>query len=180
MVGGAVSVGVALTLSKTLRLIVRNALGGVSGVAKVTVKTLAFPGGFVAISILTGAYLGQLAGKKAIRRWGFRDPPQELTPYPDQVIHHIEILSPSIFARSLDAVKNTKDKIFSVVRKHEPEARDSLVLCIVTRFKPRTGELKSSVNQARSEVNRQEKSRAVRLIPVSQLRGAGQGLLVRA
>lgn len=182
--GGAVAAGAMLMLSKTLRMMLRSALGGAVGntvgVARGTAMVLGFSGGLLAISILGGAYLGGLVGEKAVRKLGFRDPPEELTPYPEQIIHHIEILAPSIFAKSLEASKNAKDKIISVFTKKDIEDRDSLVLCIVTRFKPQTGELSSLVDRIKSEAKEQEKSRPALLKPVSKLWGSSQGLLGNA
>ena len=179
-VGGAVAAGTMLMLSSTLRMMVRTALGGAVGVAWGTTIVLGFSGGLLATSMIGGAYLGGLAGKKAVRQLGFRDPPEELTPYPEQIIHHIEILAPSIFAKSLEASKKAKDKIVSVITKKDIEDRESLVLCIVTRFKPQTGELRSLVDRINSEAKEQEKCRRAFLKPVSKLWGSSRGLLGNA
>ena len=186
--GGAVAAGAMLMLSKTLRMMLRRTLGGAvggavvgaAGAAKGTAMVLGVSGGFLAISVLAGAYLGGLFGKKAVRKLGFRDPPEELTPYPEQIIHHIEILAPSIFAKFLETSKKAKDKIVSVITKEDIENRDSLVLCIVTRFKPQTGELSSLVDLIKNETKQQEKSRTVLLKPVSRLWGSSKELLGNA
>lgn len=185
--GGAVAM---LMLGKTLRRMllrkmfvgnaVKGAVGSAAGVAKGTAMALGFSGGFLAISVLGGAYLGALFGKKVVRKMGFRDPPEELTPYPEQIIHHIEILAPSIFAKSLETSKKAKDEIVSVITKEDIEDRDSLVLCIVTRFKPQTGELGSLVDRIKSETKEQEKSRPALLKPVSKLWGSSKELLGNA
>jgi len=186
--GGAVVAGAMLMLSKTLRIILRRTLGGAvgsavgsaAGVAKGTAVVLGFSGGFLAISVLGGVYLGGLFGKKVVRKFGFRDPPEELTPYPEQIIHHIEILAPSLFAKSLETSKKAKDEIVSVITKEDIEDRDSLVLCIVTRFKPQTGELRSLVDRIKSETKEQEQSRPALLKPVSKLWGSSKKLLGNA
>ncbi len=182
--GGAVAAGAMLMLSNTLRMILRrtlgSAVGSAAGVAKGTAMVLGFSGGFLAISVLGGAYLGGLFGTKVVRKLGFRDPPEELTPYPEQIIHHIDILAPSVFTKSLEASKKAKDKIISVITKEDIEDRDSLVLCIVTRFKPQTGELRSLVDRIKSETKEQEKSRPVLLKPASKLWGSSKELLVNA
>lgn len=185
--GGAVAM---LMLGKTLRRMllrkmfvgnaVKGAVGSAAGVAKGTAMALGFSGGFLAISVLGGAYLGALFGKKVVRKMGFRDPPEELTPYPEQIIHHIEILAPSIFAKSLETSKKAMDEIVSVITKEDIEDRDSLVLCIVTRFKPQTGELGSLVDRIKSETKEQEKNRPALLKPVSKLWGSSKELLGNA
>jgi len=187
--GGAVAAGAMLMLSKTIRMMLRRtfvgssvkgAVGSAAGVAKGTAMVLGFSGGFLAISVLGGAYLGGLFGNKAVRKLGFRDPPEELTPYPEQIIHHIEILAPSIFAKSLETSKKAKDEIVSVITKENIEDRDSLVLCIVTRFKPQTGELRSLVDRIKSETKEQQKSRPAHLKPVSKLWGSSKELFGNA
>ena len=185
--GGAVAAGSMLILSKTLRMMLRNTLGStvgnigsVAGVAKGTAMIMGVSGGFLTISVLGGAYLGGLFGNKIIRQLGFRDPPEELTPYPKQIIHHIEILAPSLFAKSLETSKKAKDKIVSVTTKEDIEGSNSLVLCIVTRFKPQTGELGSLVDHIKSETKEQEKNRPALLKPVSKLWGSSKELLGNA
>jgi len=190
--GAAAAAGTMLVLSKTLRIMLRRTLGGAvgsalkgavgsaAGAAKGTAMVLGFSGGFLAVSVLAGVYLGGLVGKKAVRKLGFQDPPEELTPYPKQIIHHIEILVPSILAKSLDTSKKAKDAIVSVITKKDIEHRGSLVLCIVTRFKPQTGELSSLVNRIKSETKVQEKNRPVIIKPVSKLWGSGKELLGNA
>lgn len=173
---GAVASGTLLSLSKTLRMFVKNARRGVSGASKVSLKTLGFSGGFLAVSILGGAYVGQLIGKKAVQKWGFVDPPKEMTPYPENIIHHIEIFSPSMIAKYLDVLKTTKDKIFSRFKKQDTEHRNSIVLYIVTRFKPQTGELSALVNRTSSKVEEQQKSRGTLLKPISWLKGISRKL----
>ncbi len=186
--GGAVAAGAMLMFSKSLRMMLKrtlggafgNAVGSAAGVAKGTAIVLGFSGGFLAVSVLGGAYLGGLFGKKVVRELGFRDPPAELTAYPEQIIHHIEILSPSIFAKSLETAKKTKDKIVSVITREDVEDRDSLVLCIVTRFKPQTGELNALVDRIKSETKEQEKNRPTFLKPVLKLYGSSRKLLGNA
>jgi len=186
--GGAVATGAMFMLSKTFRIMLRGSFGGAvksavgsaAGVAKGTVMVLGLSGGFLAISVLGGAYLGGLFGKKVVRKLGFRDPPEELTPYPEQIIHHIEILAPSLFAKSLETSKKAKDEIVSVITKEDIEDRDSLVLCIVTRFKPQTGELRSLVDRIKSETKEQEKSRPALLKPVLKLWGSSKELFGNA
>lgn len=186
--GGAVAAGTMLILSRTLRVMLTRALGGTvgsavkgavgsaAGVAKSTAMVVGFSGGLLAISVIGGAYLGGLLGKKVIRNPGFRDPPEELTAYPQQIIHHIEVLEPSIFAKSIETSKKAKDKIFSVLTKADVEHRDSLVLCIVSRFKPQTGELSALAEQTKSETKEQEKSRPVLLQPVAKFFNSGKKL----
>lgn len=186
--GGAVATGAMLMLSKTLRMMLRRTLGGAigsavkgaAGVAKGSAMVVGFSGGFLAVSVLGGVYLGGLLGNKVVRKLGFRDPPEELTPYPEQIIHHIEILAPSLFAKSLETSKKAKDEIVSVITKEDIEDRDSLVLRIVTRFKPQTGELRSLVDRIKSETKEQEKSRPALLKPVSKLWGSSKELLGNA
>lgn len=186
--GGAVATGAMLMLSKTLRMMLRRTLGGAigsavkgaAGVAKGSAMVVGFSGGFLAVSVLGGVYLGGLLGNKVVRKLGFRDPPEELTPYPEQIIHHIEILAPSLFAKSLETSKKAKGEIVSVITKEDIEDRDSLVLRIVTRFKPQTGELRSLVDRIKSETKEQEKSKSAFLKPVSKLWGSGKELLGNA
>jgi len=185
---GAAAAGAMLMFSKTLRMTakrvlggtVSNAVGSAAGVAKSTAMVVGFSGGLLAISVLGGAYIGGLIGIKAVRKSGFRDPPEELTAYPKKAIHHIEIVSPSIFAKMLEASKKAKDKIVSVFTKEDIEDRNSLVLCIVTRFKPQTGELRSLLEQIKRKAKQQEKSRQPLLQPVSKLWGSSQVLLGNA
>ena len=185
---GATAAGAMLMFSNTLRTMakrvlggaVSNAVGSAAGVAKSTAMVVGFSGGFLAISVLGGAYIGGLVGIKAVRKSGFRDPPEEFTAYPKNTIHHIEIVSPSIYAKTLEVSKKAKDKIVSVFTKEEIEDRGSLVLCIVTRFKPQTGELRSLVDQIKRKAKQQEKSRQSLLKPVSKLWGSSQVLLGNA
>jgi len=189
---GSVAAGTMLMLSKTLRAMLKRTLGGAvggavkgavgsaAGAAKGTAVLMGFSGGLLTLSVLGGVYIGGLFGKKAVRKLGFRDPPEELTPYPEQIIHHIEILAPSIFAKSLEISKKAKDKIVSVFTRADKDHRESLVLVIVTRFKPQTGKLKSLVDQIKNETKEQEQGKPALLQPVSKLWGYSKVLLGNA
>ncbi len=190
--GGTVAAGTLLMFSKTLRIMLRRtlggavgnavegAVGGAAGVAKGTALALGLSGGVLAVSVLGGAYIGGLFGKKLVRKLHFQDPPAELATYPKQIIHHVEIVTPSIWAKSLEISKKMKDKIVSTITREGENDRNSLVLCIVTRFKPETGEMKALVDRIKAETREQEKDNPALLKPVAKLYGTSRKLLGNA